>query len=249
MQPAALLDAGNPDTHPDVEATSVGFYSATGVPTRWCAVELLLKQALGAYGPKQRGLRQARDSSRDGAEKRAVAPYACDGRFQCHGARSSKRSYDPPMSVGPVFHQYVLEQLARTGHVISRRMFGAVGLYCDDRFFAVIDDDTLFFKVDDSTRADYVSRGMKPFRPYKDKPDVSMNYYTVPADVLDDAEELVQWARRSVAIAMPRPVKKPKPSPSAAPRSSASKPLSAARRARRAQRASSPSGKRNKTKR
>ena len=113
------------------------------------------------------------------------------------------------MSVGAAFHQYVLEQLQRAGRVTSRRMFGAVGLYCDDVFFAIIDDDTLYFKVDDTTRADYESRGMKPFRPYKNKPEVSMTYYTVPVDVLDDAEELVLWARRSVSIAgVPKPRKK-----------------------------------------
>ena len=110
------------------------------------------------------------------------------------------------MPVGAAFLQYVLEQLERLGGVTSRRMFGAVGLYRDDVFFAIIDNDTLFFKVGDSTRPDYESRGMKAFRPYKDRPEVSMTYFTVPADVLDDAEELVTWARRSVAIAgVPKP--------------------------------------------
>lgn len=55
--------------------------------------------------------------------------------------------------------------------------------------------------MDDTTRPDYESRHMQPFRPYKNKPEVSMTYYTVPVDVLDDPEELVLWARRSVAIA------------------------------------------------
>jgi DNA transformation protein len=105
------------------------------------------------------------------------------------------------MTVGSAYLQYVLEQLERTGKVTSRRMFGAVGLYCDGVFFGIVDDDTLYFKVDDSTRSHYEARGMKPFCPYRDKPDVSMSYYTVPADVLDDSEELVAWARRSVAIA------------------------------------------------
>ena len=115
------------------------------------------------------------------------------------------------MSVGAAFLQYVLEQLERLGAVSSRRMFGAVGLYRDDVFFAILDDDTLYFKVDDSTRPDYESRGMKALRPYKDRPDVSMTYFTVPADVLDDAEELVTWARRSVAIAgVPKPKARPK---------------------------------------
>jgi len=112
------------------------------------------------------------------------------------------------MPVGAAFLQYVLEQLERTGRVTSRRMFGGVGLYCDGLFFALVDDETLYFKVDDATRPDYESRGMKPLRPFKDKPEVSLTYYTVPADVLDDAEELVMWARRSVAIAAAAPKKK-----------------------------------------
>ena len=112
------------------------------------------------------------------------------------------------MSVGVAFLQYVLEQLERTGRVTSRRMFGAVGIYCDSQFFALVDDDTLYFKVDDTTRPDYETRGMKPLRPFKDKPEVSLTYFTVPADVLDDAEELVKWARRAVAIAAAAPKKK-----------------------------------------
>jgi len=109
------------------------------------------------------------------------------------------------MPVGAAFHQYVLEQLERTGRITSRRMFGAVGLYCDGVFFGLIDDDTLFFKVGDETRTEYESRGMKPFRPYADKPEVSMSYFTVPVDVLDDAEELVSWARRAVKVAAAAP--------------------------------------------
>jgi DNA transformation protein len=88
-------------------------------------------------------------------------------------------------------------------------MFGAVGLYCEGVFFGLIDDDTLFFKVGDETRTEYESRGMKPFRPYADRPEVSMTYFTVPVDVLDDAEELVSWARRAVKIAASVAKKKP----------------------------------------
>ena len=112
------------------------------------------------------------------------------------------------MSVGAAFLQYVLEQLERTGRVTSRRMFGGVGLYCDGLFFGLVDDGTLYLKVDDTTRPDYETRGMKPLRPFKDKPEVSLTYFTVPADVLDDAEELVKWARRAVAIAAAAPKKK-----------------------------------------
>jgi DNA transformation protein len=106
------------------------------------------------------------------------------------------------MAVSHDYLQYVLEQLANLGGVTPRRMFGAVGLYCDGLFFGLISRDTLYFKVDDSNRADYVGRGMGQFRPYPDKPELSMTYFEVPADALEDAEECVAWARRSVAVAL-----------------------------------------------
>jgi DNA transformation protein len=95
--------------------------------------------------------------------------------------------------------RWVLEQLSGAEGISSRRMFGAFGLYRHDVFFAIISDDTLYFKVSDSSRADYETRGMARFRPYRDKPQVSMSYYEVPADVIEDAEECVRWAMRAVA--------------------------------------------------
>ncbi len=105
------------------------------------------------------------------------------------------------MAVTEEYLQFVLEQLQGLGNVISRRMFGGVGVYQDDRFFAIIMDDSLYFKVNDANRSDYVARGMGRFRPYPNKPHLSMTYYELPADVLEDTDECVAWARRSLASA------------------------------------------------
>jgi len=107
----------------------------------------------------------------------------------------------PNMAVTDDYLQYVLEQLAGLEGVTTRRMFGGVGLYQDARFFALITGDTLYFKVNDSNRRDYEARGADQFRPYPNKPQLSMSYYAVPADTLEDAEECVLWARKSVAAA------------------------------------------------
>ena len=116
------------------------------------------------------------------------------------------------MAVSPEFQGYVLEQLAGLGKVSARRMFGGVGLYHDSLFFALIDDDTLYLKVDDSTRGDYVSRGMKAFCPYPDKPDYAMGgYYAVPADVLEEGEELARWARRACQVSLAAGARRRKP--------------------------------------
>jgi DNA transformation protein len=106
------------------------------------------------------------------------------------------------VAVSTDYLQYVLEQLAPVPRVTSRRMFGAVGLYSDGFFFGLIDDDTLFFKVDDSNRGDYLARNMSALRPFKDKPDLSISYFEVPADALEDRDELASWARKSVAVAV-----------------------------------------------
>ena len=105
------------------------------------------------------------------------------------------------MAVSDDFLQYVLDQLAGLGHIAARRMFGGVGLYHEERIFGFIAGDILYFKVNDSNRGDYEARGMDQFRPYADKPQVSMTYYEVPADTLEDADECMAWARKSVAIA------------------------------------------------
>lgn len=115
------------------------------------------------------------------------------------------------MSVSPGYLEFVLEQLAGLGNVSARRMFGGVGLYSGEHFFGLIDDDVLFLRADDANRAAFVARGMPAFQPFKDKPEFSMSYYQAPADVLEDAEELVRWARASVGVALRQPLKgKPK---------------------------------------
>ncbi|MDB6041992.1 MAG: regulator of competence-specific s [Gammaproteobacteria bacterium] len=105
------------------------------------------------------------------------------------------------MAVSKDYLQYVLDQLSRLRTVTSRRMFGGIGLYCDDVFFGLLADDTLYFKVDDSNRADYEAEGMGRFRPFRDKPHLSLTYYEVPAHVLEDGEALASWARKSLAAA------------------------------------------------
>lgn len=106
------------------------------------------------------------------------------------------------MSVSDDYREFVLEQLAPAGRVTSRRMFGGVGLYLDGLFFALIDDDALYFKTGDSNRARFHQAGSRPFCPYPDRPDYQMGYWEVPADVLEDADELAIWAREALAVAL-----------------------------------------------
>jgi len=80
--------------------------------------------------------------------------------------------------------------------VEARRMFGGFGLYQDETFFGIVHKGTLFFKIDESTLDQYRKRKMKPFRPNGKQ--TLKSYYQVPAEVIEDADELRQWAVKAV---------------------------------------------------
>lgn len=113
------------------------------------------------------------------------------------------------MAVSPGFRTLVVDQLSRVLPTVrTRAMFGGVGIYAGDLFFALIDDDTLYLKVDDTNRADFEALGMGPFR-FGDGTEV-MQYYHLPEDVLEDAEALQPWIDKAVAVAASKKKKKSK---------------------------------------
>jgi DNA transformation protein len=113
------------------------------------------------------------------------------------------------MAVSDPFLAFVVEQLDGVPHIVTKRMFGGVGVYSDGTFFAVIDNDTLFFKVDETLAVRYRERGMPPFAPIPGaKP--MMGYYQVPVDVLEDAVTAATWARDSIHSSRDQETKSPK---------------------------------------
>jgi len=105
------------------------------------------------------------------------------------------------MAVSDDFTDYVLDQLSSWGNVTARKMFGGAGLYRDGKMFGLIADDVAYLKVDDSNKEDFAKAGSTPFKPYPDKSGV-MSYYEIPPHVLEQSEELVEWAQRSLDIQM-----------------------------------------------
>jgi DNA transformation protein len=103
------------------------------------------------------------------------------------------------LAVSDAFKSFVLDQLEELGDVMPRSMFGGVGLYRRGIFFGIIARDVLYLKVNDSNRSDYVKAGMGPFKPFPNRPG-TMQYYAVPADVLESSIELAKWARRSIRV-------------------------------------------------
>jgi DNA transformation protein len=95
------------------------------------------------------------------------------------------------------FREYVEDQLRALGAVEFHTMFGGYGLYRGPFFFGILHRGRLYFKTDSDSRPEYVARGMGPFRPNVRQ--TLKSYYEVPAEVIEDADALIEWARRAIA--------------------------------------------------
>ncbi len=98
------------------------------------------------------------------------------------------------------FLQFVIEEvLAECEGITNRGMFGGYGLYQNGIIFGMIIQDQLYFKVSDSTREEYIAKGSNPFMyQRKDKKLVSLGYYTVPEDIVENRQEIAGWVEKAV---------------------------------------------------
>lgn len=111
------------------------------------------------------------------------------------------------------FKDFVLDQLSGLRGVTCRAMFGGYGLYQGTSFFGIIHKGRLYFKTDDRTRKAYLNQGMKPFRPNQKQ--TLKNYFEVPVDVMEDAEQLTRWAEHAATLIRPSAPRRPSVSPKA----------------------------------
>lgn len=105
------------------------------------------------------------------------------------------------MPVSKGFLDFVVEQLDACGPIVTKRMFGGVGVYSADVFFAIVDEDVLYLKTDDETREAFERAGSRPFDPYRDGR-LSKHYFTVPVSILEDADAMTAWGRKAIAAAV-----------------------------------------------
>jgi DNA transformation protein len=104
------------------------------------------------------------------------------------------------MAADTGFRDEVMDLLAPLGPVSCRSMFGGFGIFFEGTMFALISGTGLFFKVDDSNRSAYSEAGSKQYG--------RMPYHQIPASVLRNEAELLQWAGASIAVARAAPRKK-----------------------------------------
>jgi DNA transformation protein len=113
------------------------------------------------------------------------------------------------LSVSASFKEFLIEQMAGFGPVTIRAMFGGAGVYRDGLMFALIDDEVLYLKADDSTKPAFESEGLAQFvYVARGGKKMEMGYWHVPERCLDDADEMAKWCRVAYDVALKANAKK-----------------------------------------
>ena len=94
---------------------------------------------------------------------------------------------------------FLLEWLSPLGAITARSMFGGYCVYCDGVVFAIVAGETLYLKVDDATRPRFEALGLKPFRPFEDRPEV-MQFYQPPAEFFEDSKVMNDWGTAALEV-------------------------------------------------
>ena len=100
------------------------------------------------------------------------------------------------------FVDFVLETMLHWASVNSRKMFGGYGLYRDELMFALITDDTLYFKTDEYNVAQFKQAGSLPFVCHSKTRVVQMSYWSAPAECLESPDEMRDWCNLAYATAL-----------------------------------------------
>jgi DNA transformation protein and related proteins len=106
------------------------------------------------------------------------------------------------LSVSAGFKEFVAEQMSSFGPVTIRSMFGGAGVYRDGLMFALLDDEVIYLKVDDSNKPDFVAENLPPFTYGKDGKKMEMAYFRIPERCLDDTDEMAIWCRKAFDVAL-----------------------------------------------
>lgn len=101
------------------------------------------------------------------------------------------------------YSEYVQDILSPFGNIRVKAMFGGYGIYCNEVFFAIIVEGELYFKGDKGEVSEfYKSEGSEPFIYAAGDKKVTMNYWKVPEDLLEDNESLSKWFDLSYNLAL-----------------------------------------------
>ena len=95
----------------------------------------------------------------------------------------------------------IRELFSAFGPVSVRRMFGGAGLYAEDVMFALALGGEIFLKADAETIPSLQAEGSTPFVYQARGRRVVMSFWRLPDRLLDDPDDLANFARAALKVA------------------------------------------------
>lgn len=104
------------------------------------------------------------------------------------GIKGAKHTNESSLSA-----DLLLEKLISISGITAKRMFGGNGIFHEGKMFGLVDSmGTAFLKVDDSNRSGFEQAGAQAHG--------KMPYLSIPKDIMNDQDKLVEWTKSSIAI-------------------------------------------------
>ena len=140
----------------------------------------------------------------------------------------------------PHFARHCCDLLASAGPCEIRPMFGGWGISTGGFNFAIVADrgsgEKLWLKADGAIRSHYEAAGCERFTYVAKGVERSVNYYSAPAEAMEEPQLMAPWARQALECALKAGSTRARRSPAAQPqakpaRAASSRPAAPAPRA------------------
>jgi DNA transformation protein len=98
------------------------------------------------------------------------------------------------------FLQYALDLFNPLGRLTSKTLFGGNAILKNNITFAMVFDGSIYLKTNKNTVKKYLDLDSKPLSYKKNNKTINLRYYEIPIEVIDDEDQLMQWAIEAYEI-------------------------------------------------
>ncbi len=105
------------------------------------------------------------------------------------------------MNISDADVAFAKELFSGLGDISSRKMMGGLSIYCDGTIFSIVNSDgSIWLKGAGEFQKTLEDEGLERWSYTKDTgKTVSMPYWSLPGEALDDPQLACDWARRALA--------------------------------------------------
>ncbi|MTI30643.1 TfoX/Sxy family protein [Xanthovirga aplysinae] len=104
------------------------------------------------------------------------------------GIKGDKGSNDSTLTA-----ELLVEKLISIAKISHKKMFGGYGIFCEGKMFGMVDSKgQAYLKVNESNKQQFENNGAHQHS--------KMPYYSIPKEIMNNQDDLIEWAKTSIAI-------------------------------------------------